>query len=264
MVTITIDEAARRFLITMPAGQREASQQEIYRFVRWYGGGKTCQDLKPPQVASYAEQLTQTDTDNVKKLEQVRDFLVYMRKQGWTDTNLAVHLKLKKGKTRQAAQSDKALPEGAQLTREGYASLEAELAELKEKRTRSIEEVRRAAADKDFRENAPLAAAREQRGHIEGRIREIEETLKTAKIIIGKPAVVLKAGIGDNVVLQDIVTGEECRYMLVSPTEVDPARFRISSSSPLGKSIMGKAEGDIIEVAVPAGKLRYQLKRIER
>jgi len=150
------------------------------------------------------------------------------------------------------------------LTQEGYTELEAEIATLKGKRSQVIDEMRKAAADKDFRENAPLEAAREQRGHLEGRIKELEEALKSAVVIDGKQNVTLKANIGDSIVLRDTASGEELSYMIVSPTEVDPIRGRISSASPLGKAIIGRRQGEIVEVTVPAGRLRYQIKQIER
>ena len=70
--------------------------------------------------------------------------------------------------------------------------------------------------------------------------------------------------IGNTVLLCDLSTGEECRYMLVSPREVDLARGRISSASPIGHAVMGKSAGETAEVAAPVGKIRYQIKKVER
>ena len=72
-----------------------------------------------------------------------------------------------------------------------------------------------------------------------------------------------KVNIGDSIVLQDLVSSEEVRYTLVSPKEVDPTRGKISGVSPIGKAIIGKGQGEIVEVTVPAGRLRYQIKQIE-
>ena len=124
--------------------------------------------------------------------------------------------------------------------------------------------MRRAAADKDFRENAPLEAAREEHGRIEGRIRELEGTLKSADVIDEKEKVTPKVSIGDSIILRDLASGEELSYMLVSPREVDPTKGRISNLSPIGKAVIGQSQGRVIEVTVPAGKLRYQIKQIKR
>ncbi len=259
----TLGEAATLFLSSLASGKKDSGQQEVYKFVRWYGWERPFAGLTAPEAANYAERLPSSDADCNKKLEMVRAFLVYARKEGWTKGNLAAHLKTKKAKTRLRTVGRQGLPGTVSLTQQGYDELKAELADLKTKRSQVIDEVRRAAADKDFRENAPLEAARQQRSHVEGRLRELEETLKSATIIGGKQGVVLKVSIGDTVLLVDSVSGEELRYQIVSSREVDPTKDMISSESPLGKAIIGQLQGNIVAVATPAGALRYQIKQIE-
>ena len=262
--SLSLGETASRFLASLSPEEREISQQEVYRFVRWYGWERPLAGLSAPEVANYAERLSLSDTDYIKKLELIRAFLVYTKKEGWSKSNLAAHLKPKKGKTRLQSLVKSGLPETVSLTRQGYAKLEAELVALKSKRRQAIDEMRRAAADKDFRENAPLEAAREQHGQLEGQIRGLEEALKSAIIIDRKQQVTLKASIGDSVVLRDLVSGEELRYMIVSPREVDPTRGKISNASPIGKAIIGRGEGEVVEVEAPVGRLRYQIKQVKR
>ena len=259
----SLGEAASLFLAKLTPGEREVSQPEVYKFVRWYGWERPLVGLTAPEIGNYAERLSLSDTDYSKKLELIRAFLAYAKKAGWSKTNLAIHLKAKKVKAGASPSARRGLPETVSLTQQGYAELEAELAALKSKRPQLIEEIRRAAADKDFRENAPLAAAREQRGHLEGRIRELEETLKAATIIAGEQKSNLKVSIGGSIILCDLASGEELRYIIVDPREVDPTQGKISSASPLGKALIGRGEGEIVEVAVPTGKLRYQIKRVE-
>ncbi|MFC2045832.1 GreA/GreB family elongation factor, partial [Chloroflexota bacterium] len=242
---------------------KELCQQEVYRFIRWYGRERSFVDLTAPEVAKYTEQLSSADTDYVKKLEHVRAFLTYAKKEGWNKTNLAIHLKAKKAEVKIQSTAKRGLPNSISLTQEGFTELESELAELKIRSSQAIEEIRKAAADKDFRENAPLHAAREQRGHLEGRIKELEEILKSAVIIDDKKKKITKVVIGDNVMLYDLDSGGETRYMIVSPREVDPAMGKISNASPVGKAIIGRGDGEIIEVAVPAGKKRYRINKIE-
>ncbi len=239
------------------------SQQEVYRFARWYGWERPFAGLTAPEIAKYAEQLSLSDADYTKKLELIRAFLIYAKKEGWSKSNLAVHVKTRKGKISPRPLPGRAPSETIFLTRGGYAELEAELAILKDKRPKAIDEVRRAAADKDFRENAPLEAAREQHGQLEGRIRELEETLKLATIIDENQGSTSKIGIGDSVILRDLATNEELCYILVGPKEVDPARGKISSASPVGKAVIGRGQGEVVEVTAPAGKQRYQIEQIE-
>ena len=259
---LSLGAVASCFLASLTPEAKGASQQEIYKFVRWFGGERPLAGLTAAEVANYAERLSISDTDYLKKLELLRGFLISVKKQGWSKTNLSVHLKAKK-KTAPQPLSRRRVPEAVLLTRQGYDDLKAELEALQSKRLEIIDEIRRAAADKDFRENAPLAAARERRGQLEGRIRDLEETLKSAMFLDERQESTLTVSIGDSVILSALDSGEELRYMLVSPSEVDPARGKISSASPIGRALIGRNQGDTVEVVVPVGKLRYQIKKIE-
>jgi len=260
---VSLGEAAGGFLANLPAEDRGMSQQEIYKFVRWYGWERPVAKLTAPEVANYAERLSQSDTDYLRKLELVRAFLVYAKKEGWRKDNLAIHLKARKGRAKARASVRKSKRESVKLTQQGYDELKAELITLQSRRPQIIDDIRRAAADKDFRENAPLDAAREQRGQLEGRIMELEEILSSVVIIDEKRDDTPRVSIGDSITLQDLASGEELRYTLVSPREVDVTRGRISGASPVGRATVGKGQGEIVEVTVPAGKLRYQIKQVE-
>jgi transcription elongation factor GreA len=142
-----------------------------------------------------------------------------------------------------------------------YAKLETELAGLKNQLSKVIEELKKAAADKDFRENAPLDAAREQKAHIEGRIKDLESTLKLAKIM-GEYQNTPRIKIGDTVVLHDLASSEELSYALVDPREANAIKGKISVASPLGKVLLDKEKGQTVEVAAPAGTFHYRIKDI--
>ncbi len=264
---INLGEAASRFLSSLPSENKEVIQSEVYRFVRWYGRERPLAALSAPEIANYAEQLSLSDTEYLKKLELVRAFLTHARKEGWSKSNLVIHLKAKKRETKLQPVSRRGLPEPTSLTQGGYQGLMAELETLKDKRLLAIEEMNKAAADKDFRENAPLQAAKEERDRLEGMIRELEGILKSAIIVSDKNKKhesSLKVSLGDQVTLRDLASAEELRYIIVGPREVDPIKGRISDASPIGKAIMGQAVGKVVEVVVPAGKLKYQIDRIER
>jgi transcription elongation factor GreA len=259
-----LEEAVSQFLGGLPLDKAEISQRALYQFVRWFGRERCLADIRAPEIANYSDRITTTDTDHAKKLNIIREFLAVARKKGWTENNLSVHLKAKKGKPPPVKENRRDLPETISLTRQGYDEINRELLELKKKRPVIVEDIQRAAADKDFRENAPLDAAREQLGHIEGRIRELEETLKLASVIGDKAETTHRVDIGDSVVLVGIDSSEEVSYTIVSPREVDPARGRISSSSPLGRAIIGRSCGEIIEITVPVGTLRYRIEKVGR
>lgn len=262
--TPSLGEAASSFLAELSLEKRGISQQKVYRFVRWYGWERPIGGLRAPEIAKYAEQLSRSDTDYIKKLELIRAFLVYAKNEKWTGTNLAVHLKARKGKSSLPRSNRRGSAETVPLTRQGYADLEADLAALKVKRPGIIDEITKAAADKDFRENAPLEAARQQYGYLEGRIRGLEGTLKSAIIIDEKGKNTPRVSVGDTLILRDLASGEELRYTLVSPREVNPTKGKISNMSPIGKAIDGQNQGEVVEVTTPAGKIRYEIKKIER
>ena len=260
---LNLGEAASHFLAGLPSVERKASQQEIYKFIRWYGWDCPFTGLTAPEVANYAERLSSSDSDYAGKLELLRAFLVYARKEGWTRTNLSVHLKARKVKAGSRPLPGRGSREKVFLTQQGYAEVEAELAVLQSKSSQVIDEMRRAAADKDFRENAPLDAAKEQRGYLEGRIKELRELLNSAVVTDREPKVTRSVSVGDSIVLLDLTSGEEMHYTIVSPEEVDPTRGRISMVSPIGKAIIGKSQGEVVEVTAPVGKLNYQIKVVE-
>ena len=130
---LSLGEAASRFLAGLPEEARLPSQQEIYKFVRWFGQGRSLSGLAAAEVTNYAEQLSSSDTDYTKKIELLKAFLAYIKKEGWTNINLAAHLKAKKSKTRLPASSRLELPQYLSLTQERYDEMKAELEALVDK-----------------------------------------------------------------------------------------------------------------------------------
>jgi transcription elongation factor GreA len=260
----SLGEAAGLYVAKLPDKDRKNSQPEVYKFARWYGWERDFSELAPPHVANYAEQLDVSAIDYERKFEVLRAFFAYAKKSGWSRTNLATHLKTKKGKAGSTGSGKRAQPEAVSLSRQRYDEMVAELEGLKKRSQELIKAIQVAAADKDFRENAPLQYAREERGHVEGRIKDLEEAIKTATIIDDTKKTALKSGVGDTILLSDLSSGEELRYKIVDPREVDPVKGKISLVSPLGKALVGRSDGDIVEITVPAGRLRYRIKRIER
>jgi transcription elongation factor GreA len=258
---VSLSQAAALFLAALAPKVRQESQAEVYRFVRWYGADRLVGELRGHDVALYAESLGPATADVVRRAEALRSFLAFAKKEGLTTTNLATHLRLRKS------------PQGAKggavtaatpsfLTAEGHASLSVELESLKAQRPDIAEELRRAMMDKDFRENAPLDAARERQAHVEGRIRQLETILKHAEVLGGEAAPGAKTHLGSTVILRDLASGSAMRYMLVSPSEVNPAEGKISIASPVGKALLDRTVGEEVEISVPAGSLHLRIEEI--
>ncbi len=93
---ISLGDAAAGFLAGLSSKAKEESQQEVGRFVRWYGTERPMAGLVAHEIESYAEQMSCSDTDYARKLELIWAFLAQAKKAGWTKTNMGVHLKTKK------------------------------------------------------------------------------------------------------------------------------------------------------------------------
>lgn len=151
------------------------------------------------------------------------------------------------------------------LTRERLRELENELRELKvQGRAEIAQKIAEARGYGDLSENAEYDAAKEAQQHHELRIAKLEETLSRAQIIDSTDLPNDKVYILSLVKLKDLKTGEEQEYRLVSPEEADFEKNKISVTSPFGKGLMGKTKGDVVEIKVPAGVLRYKILEISR
>lgn len=151
------------------------------------------------------------------------------------------------------------------LTRERLVELEKELHELKLKgRAEIAQKIQEARGHGDLSENAEYDAAKEAQQHLELKIAKIEHTLSRARIIESKELPNDKIYILSIVKLKDLRTKETVVYTLVSPEEADFERNKISVTSPLGKGLMGKTQGEKIKIAVPAGTLEYEIQEITR
>ncbi|MEA3253595.1 MAG: transcription elongation factor GreA [Chloroflexota bacterium] len=252
----TLAKAGADFLISLPQQNTEKTQGEIYKFIRWIGLRRKIRDINPLDIANYGEQIT------LSEARLVRSFLTYIHKKGLTSGNLAVHLRVKKASHKKTSLSPQTQQVKTSLTRQGYARLKTELVTLKEQRSQVTEEMHSAAADKDFRENAPLAAARERKAHLEGRILDLESTLKSA-VILDKDQGASKIKIGDTVLLCDLSSGQQLNYSLVDRREANPTEGKISTASPIGKTLLHKEKGQTIEISAPAGTFKYRIENVQ-
>lgn len=151
------------------------------------------------------------------------------------------------------------------LSKEGYEKLNGELHDLKTRGRKQIaKDIAEARAQGDLSENAEYDAAKEAQGHLEKRIAELENTLATSRIIDDKNIDTSKVYILSTVTILNQNTQKEMKYTLVAPQEADFKLKKISIDSPIGKALMGHAVGDVVEVSVPAGKLKLEIKNIER
>ena len=186
--TLTLSESADAYTSSVKKKDNsEEVQRELIRFVRWCGQDRVLSAITPPEIEQYGVQLAGTGStvEITRRLKVVRAFFTYARKKGLIEQNLAQHVRVRKSKVRSNRGQLRDTRDTIELTSEGHAGLVAEVEKLRAERGPLAVQIRRAAADKDVRENVPLEAAREQLGLVESRIREIEETLKYAIVIDG-------------------------------------------------------------------------------
>jgi transcription elongation factor GreA len=151
------------------------------------------------------------------------------------------------------------------LSKEGYEKLDAELKDLKTRGRREIaDDIAEARAKGDLSENAEYDAAKEAQGLLEKRIAELEHTLATSSIIDEKNIDASKAYLLSTVTIKNHNVGKEMKYTLVSKDEADFSSGKISVDSPIGAALLGKEIGDVVEVVVPAGKLKLEILNISR
>ena len=147
------------------------------------------------------------------------------------------------------------------MTLRGAEALRAELRRLKsEARPNIIKAIAEARSHGDLSENAEYHAAREQQGFIEGRIKELEAKLANAEIIdTAKLQNTGKVVFGATVELQEQSGGGSVTYQIVGEDEADIREGRISITSPIARALVGKSEGDVVDVAAPGGVRTYEI-----
>ena len=149
------------------------------------------------------------------------------------------------------------------MTPQGRAFLEQELKKLKSvERPAIVKAIEEARAHGDLSENAEYHAAKEKQGHIEGRIAQVEDRLARAQVIDPRGQSPDAVRFGATVVLNDVESDEEVRYMIVGEDEADVSQGRISVGSPVARALMGKAVDDEVQVSVPRGTREFEIVEI--
>jgi transcription elongation factor GreA len=150
------------------------------------------------------------------------------------------------------------------LTQEGLKQLEEELNELKTvKRKELAERLKVAISYGDLKENSEYHSAKDDQAHMETRILFLERMIKQSRVVDADSVDLNEVSVGNYVILNDIEFAEKIEYRIVGPAEADVAKNKISYESPLGKELLGKKVGDIINVNAPMGTLQYELLEIK-
>lgn len=150
------------------------------------------------------------------------------------------------------------------LTRDGLAKLQAEHKALLQQKHALTEEVSKAAAMGDLRENAEYHAARERLQHVAKRLGELDAKLSQVRLVDELEIKSGEARVGAEVTLEDEQTKERFTYVLVGPDEADPSNGTLSIASPLGKILLGKQKGERFTLMLPKAMVPYRVISIGR
>ncbi len=150
------------------------------------------------------------------------------------------------------------------LTASGLRKLEEELDHLKGTRRKEVaERIKQAKEFGDLSENAEYDDAKNEQAFVEGRILQIEQMLRSARVIENDDgADDGEVAVGSTVTIRDAAVGDEVSYTIVGTAEADPLRDRISNESPVGQALLGRKIGETVTVRVPAGILKYTILEI--
>ncbi|MBU4227895.1 transcription elongation factor GreA [bacterium] len=149
------------------------------------------------------------------------------------------------------------------LTEEGLEKVQEELHYLKRvKRTEIAEKIRNAVTFGEIAENAEYNSVKNEQAFIEGRILALERIIENYELIDKEenPDCVL---LGSEVLIKDMKSKKECKYTILDYVESEPDCGKISISSPMGRALLGKKKGDLVEVRVPAGQVKYKILDIK-
>ena len=151
------------------------------------------------------------------------------------------------------------------LSKEGRIKMEGELRRLKfEERPKLVAEIKRTMEMGDLSENAEYHAAKEAQVHLERKIAELEDKLSRVRTVDTDQIPDDKVYLFAKVLVKDASDGEEIFYTIAPPDETDVDNDVISVKSPIGQALLGKAVGDVVEIKIPAGTLKYEIMKISR
>ncbi len=151
------------------------------------------------------------------------------------------------------------------LTDAGLLKLEQELEMLKtQKRQEVAEKIKVARGFGDLSENSEYDAAKEEQAQVEARIVHLENMLKNAKVIDEDDIDLNIVSVGTRVKVYDEEFDEELEYSIVGSTEADPDLNKISDESPVGRALIGKTVGDVVDVETPGGTIQFKILSIDK
>ncbi len=261
---ITLAFAAREYIASLKPDQQHAQEAYIRRCVEHFGEQTLIMSLSGSRVELFAEsQIRSSDPNAQERVTALKQYFQFIRKKGYASENFGIHIRVRRSGGRSASSAQQVRVEEApvEMTRDGLEARTAKLAELQGRRPDVLRAIATAREDKDFRENAPLQAAREELAMIDGQIKQLEAELKRA-VVVERTAEDLSA-MGSQVTVTRLDRPEQKEtFTLVGGREANAREKKISVESPVGKQLLGRRVGEEVEVSVPSGSIQYRIEKI--
>ena len=151
------------------------------------------------------------------------------------------------------------------LTYAGLKKYEDELQDLKVNRRKEVaQKIKEAREQGDLSENAEYDAAKDEQRDIEARIEELEKLLKNAEVVVEDEVNLDRISVGCQVKLYDVEFDEEMEFKIVGSTEANSLQNKISNEAPVGRALIGRKVGEIVDVETQAGVIQYKVLDIQR
>jgi transcription elongation factor GreA len=151
------------------------------------------------------------------------------------------------------------------LTSDGLKKLEDELDELKTVHRREVNErIRQAKEFGDISENAEYEDAKQEQAFVEGRVLKLESMIRNARVIDASDYVANEVHLGATIKVKDVASGTTREFVIVGSAEADPKNNRLSNESPVGRAVMGRKQGETVDVVTPRGPMKYKIEAINK
>jgi transcription elongation factor GreA len=258
----TLSEALNDYLETLKPDQRHAQETFVRRYVEHAGERMPVAMLSGSRVESYVEsQIKPSDPNAPDRVSALKLWFQFLRKRNYTATNYGIHVRVRRSGGRAAGSNAVRVEQSPlEMTAEGIETLRSELAVLTAETPDLIQAIAHAREDKDFRENAPLEAAREALAFNEQRRKRLENSLKRAVVVERQSHD--RSALGSTVTVTRLDTGRQSIYKLVGAREANAGDQRISVESPVGRELLGRRPGDEVRVAAPSGLIQFRIEEV--
>ena len=263
---MSLNAAFKNFLTT-EQGKNAIANRFIRHYIDHTGGETIVDTISRSRVELYATENilkghTGFDPNAEERVQALKGWFQFLKKRKYTEVNLGNIIRApRKPKGALARIKANVVSPETQVTAEGFDDLKKELEGLEALTPKFRQDVSTAREDKDFRENAPLDAAREALAFNLQRITDLTTILNNA-VISEEVSVDGSAMLGSLIRISNLDDQKEYEYTLVSAHEANPSLRKLSVESPVGKELLHRRVGDEITVSAPAGEIRFRVNDI--